>query len=158
MVVHTFNPNTWETEVDWPLWVQGVVVHTFNPSTGKAETDRSLWVHGQPGLYSKFQAPKLQRNSISKKKNDLCICVLLACMYVCGIQETEELDGVCCEVPGGCWVLSGEAALLTTGPASPLYLLYVCFPVVVALCFCWFHLIFQDRVFLCSPGSAAFTL
>ena len=38
-----------------------VVVHTFNPSTWEAEVGRSLWVWDQPGLQSKFQDS--QRNT-----------------------------------------------------------------------------------------------
>ena len=34
---------------------QAVVLHTFNPSTWEAETGGSLWDWGQPGLQSGFQ-------------------------------------------------------------------------------------------------------
>ena len=45
-----------------------MVAHTFNPSTWKAEADGSLWVWGLPGLQelAPGQAPKLQRNPVSK--------------------------------------------------------------------------------------------
>ena len=32
-----------------------VVVHAFNPSTWEAEADGSLWVQDQPGLQKEFQ-------------------------------------------------------------------------------------------------------
>jgi hypothetical protein len=35
------------------LWA--MVVHAFNPSTWEAEAGGSLWVRGQPGLQSEFQ-------------------------------------------------------------------------------------------------------
>ena len=66
----------WQTGCEEPQTVQlrycqAVVAHTFNPSTQEAEAGESLWVQGQPGLqkWVPGQAPKLQRNPVSKKQN-----------------------------------------------------------------------------------------
>ena len=47
-----------------------VLAHAFNPSTREAEAGVSLWVRGLPGLQELVpgQAPKLQRNNISKNQ------------------------------------------------------------------------------------------
>ena len=47
-----------------------VVAYAFNPNTWEAEAGGSLWVLGQPGLQELVpgQAPKLQRNPVSKNK------------------------------------------------------------------------------------------
>ena len=47
-----------------------MVVHAFNPSTWEVEAGGPLWVWAQPGLQDLVpgQAPKLQRKSIFKKK------------------------------------------------------------------------------------------
>ena len=45
-------------------------MHAFNPSTQEAETGESLGVQGQPGLVL-GQAPKLQRNPVSKINSKL---------------------------------------------------------------------------------------
>ena len=49
-----------------------MVVHMFNPSTWEAEAARSLYIRGQSGLHSKFQVIQgyiaLQWEPVSKKK------------------------------------------------------------------------------------------
>ena len=49
-----------------------MVVHAFNPSTQEAEAGGSLLLQGQPGLQELVpeQAPKLQRNPVSKNQNN----------------------------------------------------------------------------------------
>ena len=44
-----------------------MVVHAFNPSTWEAEAGRSLCVQGQPGLQSQFQASWSYRETLSQK-------------------------------------------------------------------------------------------
>jgi hypothetical protein len=59
------------------LWIieqnRAVVAHTFNPNTWEAEVDRSLWVRGQPSLQSEFQdsqgyTEKLSQNKTKRNK------------------------------------------------------------------------------------------
>ena len=49
-----------------------VVAHSFNTSTQEAEAGGSLCVRGQPGLQEVVpgQNPKLQRNPVSKTKQN----------------------------------------------------------------------------------------
>jgi hypothetical protein len=47
-----------------------MVVHTFNPHTWEGEASRFQWVQGQLGLQNKFQEhPGLHRETLSQKKN-----------------------------------------------------------------------------------------
>jgi hypothetical protein len=74
----------------------GVVVHAFNPSTWEAEADRFLssrpawstkWVPGQPGLYRETLSRKKQKNKKTKnKKQNLA--------YIClGASAKEKQKG-----------------------------------------------------------------
>ena len=61
------------------MFQPGVVVHAFNPSTWEAEAD--FWVRGQPGLQSEFQdsqgyteqpcLEKTKQNKTNKQKKSL---------------------------------------------------------------------------------------
>ena len=66
--------------------VQAVVVHAFNPSSWEAEAGRYLLVQGQHGLQSKFQ-DRLQsyREILSQKtqKKKIYLFPLCACVCMC---------------------------------------------------------------------------
>lgn len=49
----------------------GLVVHIFNPSTWEARVGRSLWVENQPSVHDKFQASQdhLMRLFLMEKTN-----------------------------------------------------------------------------------------
>jgi hypothetical protein len=74
VVVHAFNPSTWEAEASRFLslrpawfntekpslgggswWKLGTAMHIFNHSIQEAETGRSRWVWGKPDLSNGFQ-------------------------------------------------------------------------------------------------------
>ena len=48
---------------------QAVVVHAFNPTTWEAREEH-LWVPGQPGLQSKFQDSQGDTETLSRKNKE----------------------------------------------------------------------------------------
>ena len=52
-------------------WImsQVLVLHAFNPSTWEAEAGGSLWVQGQPSLQSVFQNKQTNKQTNKQKKN-----------------------------------------------------------------------------------------
>ena len=83
-----------------PFWVNPT---SFNPSTWEAEAGGSLWVRGQPGLQelAPAQAPKLQRNPVSKnqkkkkkkkeKKTEYCIVAICYVLWIhFSVAQTAE--------------------------------------------------------------------
>jgi hypothetical protein len=59
-----------------------VVVHTFNPSTWEAEaggflSSRSVWSPGQPGLYRETLSQKAKKKEKKRKETNIrdeCVC------------------------------------------------------------------------------------
>jgi hypothetical protein len=82
----------------WLIYSRAVVVHAFNPSTWEAEAGGSLSL--RPSLVYKVSsriARAIQRNPVSekpKKKKKLCVCVpeymYVGHVHVRGFQRSRE--------------------------------------------------------------------
>ena len=79
-----------------------MVMHVFNPSTLEEEAGGCLWVWGQPCLQELVpgQAPKLQKNPLSKKQtnnnnkqnNEIATLEFKAIMMV--LKNTDKFDPI----------------------------------------------------------------